>query len=53
MEIDCGWPDGRGIDRETAQEWLKALLSGKAIGRLTDPGRPVIRLAVSADNDPF
>ncbi len=45
MEIDCGWPDGRGIDRETAQEWLKALLSRKAIGRLTDSGRPVVGLA--------
>ena len=53
MELARGWPDGRGIDRETAEEWLEALLSRKAIGRLTDSGRPVIRLAAGADKDPF
>ncbi len=38
---------GRGIDGETAQGWLKALVNGKAVDRLSDSGRPVIRVAAT------
>ncbi len=51
MELARDWPDGRGIDRETAGEWLKALVNGKAVGRLSDSGRPIV--SVSAGKDPF
>jgi len=51
MELARGWPDGRGIDRETAGEWLEAMYAGKAIGRLSDSGRPIV--SVSADKGSF
>ena len=42
---------GRGIDRETAGEWLEAMYAGKAIGRLSNSGRPIV--SVSADKGSF
>ncbi len=42
---------GRGIDGETAQGWLKALVNGKAVGRLSDSGRPIV--SVSAGKAPL
>ena len=51
MELARSWPDGRGIDGETAQGWLKALVNGKAVGRLSDSGRPIV--SVSAGKAPL
>ena len=44
MELARDWLDGRGIDRETAQEWLDTLVSGRAVGRLSDSGRPIVAI---------
>lgn len=45
MELTRGWDDSSGINKPTAREWLAEIYQGRAIGRIGEGGRPILRLA--------
>ena len=45
MGLARGWDDSSGINEPMASEWLAELYLGRAIGRIGESGRPVLKLA--------